>query len=452
VFSWLLYNTLCALPLALLALVARRALRAAPAVEHGLWLLVLVRLVLPPFGPLFDAATSSSTASNIVSSAEPGLGDVLVARVTRVLGPSWSSWGADVLLWAFLATLALVVLRELARARAVERCVRRAVPADRELERRVRAVAGDLGVSAPRIRVSAEASGPFLWSLRRPVLVLPEAPAAADAGAAPAPTVLAHEFAHLARRDHWTAWLELVVQGFHFWNPLFWLARRRLHLAAELAADQWVVRRFPAERRAFATALVDTAERAQLRAFVPRAVQAIGMDRRDFEERLVRILKGDARAKAPRVLAALVVSGALPSLPGLAAPTLAEFRAALPALPAGIDLDTWRRRLATAEASLAADPDDGAARMQRGMALLGLGRAAEALADFERQEQLGFRAPVALYNQACTLVRLGELDAALVCLLRASDAGMDVAAYVRADPDLAPLRAHPGFADLEAAR
>jgi beta-lactamase regulating signal transducer with metallopeptidase domain len=157
VFSWLLYNTLCALPLALLALVARRALRAAPAVEHGLWLLVLVRLVLPPFGPLFDAATSSSTASNIVSSAEPGLGDVLVARVTRVLGPSWSSWGADVLLWAFLATLALVVLRELARARAVERCVRRAVPAERELERRVRAVAGDLGVSAPRIRVSAEA-------------------------------------------------------------------------------------------------------------------------------------------------------------------------------------------------------------------------------------------------------------------------------------------------------
>jgi tetratricopeptide (TPR) repeat protein len=152
------------------------------------------------------------------------------------------------------------------------------------------------------------------------------------------------------------------------------------------------------------------------------------------------------------VLAAVVVLAALPSLPGVAAPTLSEFRAALPALPAGIDLDTWRTQLATAEASLAADPDDGAARMQRGMALLGLGRAAEALADFERQEQLGFRAPVALYNQACTLVRLGELDAALVCLLRASDAGMDVAAYVRADPDLAPLRAHPGFADLEAAR
>ena len=87
-------------------------------------------------------------------------------------------------------------------------------------------------VSTPGVRVSSEAQGPFLWSLRRPVLVLP-------AGPGPDRTVLAHELAHLTRRDHWTSWLELVVQAFHFWNPLFWLARRQLALGQH---SSWLAR------------------------------------------------------------------------------------------------------------------------------------------------------------------------------------------------------------------
>ena len=36
--------------------------------------------------------------------------------------------------------------------------------------------------------------------------------------------VLAHELAHLRRRDHWVRRLEMVAAVFHWWNPLFWLA------------------------------------------------------------------------------------------------------------------------------------------------------------------------------------------------------------------------------------
>lgn len=439
VFSWLAFNTLCALPLAVLALLARRLPRVTPAAEHVLWLLVLVRLVLPPLSFPQAAPASAPGAAAIVSSAPPGLGDELVAATTRLLGPNWSSWGAQVLLGAFLAMLLFVFGRELLRARAVERCVGRAARAEAELELHVRRVARGLGLGVPRVRTSDEVSGPFLWSLRRPVLVLPEA------RALPAPTVLAHELAHLCRRDHWTAWLELLVQAFHFWNPLFWIARRQLHRAAELACDGWVVERFPAERRAFAEALVDTAERASRGGFVPRAAQAIGMDGRDFEERLVRILHGRAGARSQRALFAAGFLCAGLTLPGWIAPSLSEFRRALPELPAGTDHEHWRTRLAAAEERLRADPDDGAATMQRGIALLGLGRAAESLAAFQRQEELGFRTDKALYNQACALVRLGELDAALVSLAHAADLGLDVAAYVAGDPDLAPLRGHPDF-------
>lgn len=172
-FTWLAFNTLCALPLVLLALLVRRLPRVTPAVEHALWLLVLVRLVLPPLSfssPSSAPSTSGASSSAIVSSAPPGLGDELVAGTTRLLGPNWSSWGAWVLLGAFLAALVFVITRELLRARAVEHCVRRSSLAGPELERHVRGVARHLGVPAPRVCLSTEASGPFLWSLRQPVL------------------------------------------------------------------------------------------------------------------------------------------------------------------------------------------------------------------------------------------------------------------------------------------
>lgn len=440
-FSWLAYNALCALPLAALALIARRWGRARPGIEHALWTLVLVRLILPPLA-FWAAAPGSSPASRIIPSGEPELLNELMAEVTRAFGSNWSTWALRGLVTGFLMLLAWVVARELLRARRVEHLVAGAAPAEPALERHVRVVAQNLGLAAPRVLVSPEVASPFLWSLRRPVLVLP---AAAEL---PPATVLAHELAHLARRDHWTAWLELIVQGFHFWNPLFWLARRGLHRAAELDCDRFAVARFPSERRLFATALVDTAERASRGVFVPRAVQAIGTDARDFEERLREILRGPAAA--PRLPAALAVPLALALLAtsALAVPSLTHFRAALPPLPADIDTEMWQDQLATAEAALAKNPDDGAALANRGLALLGLGRAEEALAAYQRQFELGWRPSVALYNQACCWLRLGERENALLCLEEAAELDPSTHAMAEIDPDLAELRAEPRFQAL----
>src|SRR5262245_49224837 len=156
-FSWLLYNTLCALPLALVALAAGRWRRTPPALEHLLWLFVLVRLALPPLSRA--EARLSTSAPAIVASGDPSWGNVLVARVTRAFGTNWSTWAERGLLVSFGAVLLWVLLRELRRARAVELCVRRANGARGALERHVHDVATRLGVGAPRVRISTEASG-----------------------------------------------------------------------------------------------------------------------------------------------------------------------------------------------------------------------------------------------------------------------------------------------------
>ena len=71
--------------------------------------------------------------------------------------------------------------------------------------------------------------------------------------------VLAHELAHLKRRDHWVRRLEAVVLGLYWWDPVAWWARRQLERAEEECCDAWVVWSLPSAAGAYAEALVATA-------------------------------------------------------------------------------------------------------------------------------------------------------------------------------------------------
>ena len=54
----------------------------------------------------------------------------------------------------------------------------------------------------------------------------------------------------------------------------------------------------------------------------------------------------------------------------------------------------------------------------------------------------------ALYNIACAYARLGDLEKGLEAVAGCLEAGYEEAATLRADPDLAPLRADPRFEGL----
>jgi len=114
--------------------------------------------------------------------------------------------------------------------------------------------------SAPDVRLVDAAIPPLAWAMfGRPLLLLPRA-LIGRLDADERLTLLAHELAHLRRRDHLTRWLEIVVLGLYWWQPVAWFARRQLHCAAEQCCDAWVVRRFPEHARAYAQALFKTVE------------------------------------------------------------------------------------------------------------------------------------------------------------------------------------------------
>ncbi len=132
--------------------------------------------------------------------------------------------------------------------------------------------------------------------------------------------VLAHELAHVMRRDHWVRRLETIVMGLYWWFPVASWSRRQLVRAEEECCDALVLGAQPASAAVYADGLVATAAFISgLRLPLPLGVTGAGRVR-PIKRRLNMLFeesKRDIRAGATR--RGLIVMGvlALPLLPAL---------------------------------------------------------------------------------------------------------------------------------------
>jgi beta-lactamase regulating signal transducer with metallopeptidase domain len=190
----------------------------------------------------------------------------------------------------------------------------RSRPAGRRWLEAEAAVRSALGLAVPvRIRVTRHPALLVTWGAINPVILLP-----ADANSWPAErvsVVLAHEMAHLARRDWLTQLAAEIVRAIHWFNPLFWLACARLRQESEHASDD-IVLDLGFGRTSYAAHLVDLARvfSAHGRTWLP----APSMARPSTLERRVRNMLNPQTNRGPlsltrRVGVALVLAAlALP--------------------------------------------------------------------------------------------------------------------------------------------
>lgn len=88
-------------------------------------------------------------------------------------------------------------------------------------------------------------------------------------------SLLVHELAHVRRRDHWVRWLELLVAAAYWWCPLVWWVRGRLRACEEACCDAWVVEML--SPRAYAGAILETVDfLAGAPALLPVAASGLG--------------------------------------------------------------------------------------------------------------------------------------------------------------------------------
>jgi beta-lactamase regulating signal transducer with metallopeptidase domain len=141
--------------------------------------------------------------------------------------------------------------------------------------------------------------------------------------------LLAHELAHLARRDHFLRWLEWGVRALFWWVVPVWWVGRRLREAQEASCDAVVQRLYPGGAHEYAVALLDALDFAAGAPVAPSVQSSAAPRMRRRLERLVRPGRPGFTGSAAAAVLTVVLVVVLPCTVGVRARETAG-RAATP--------------------------------------------------------------------------------------------------------------------------
>ena len=275
IFLKLLNLSISASWLVLVVLALRLVLKRAPKwVNVLLWGMVALRLMLPfsiesalslipsaetvsPEVVQFDPAPTITSGVEFIDNAvNPSLSESFAAAPLASVNPLyvWTYLAG----WVWLIGLAAMLLYALVSYLRLRRCVRASIPL-RE-----------------NIYVCDEVPSPFILGIVHPRIYLPSALDEAQRG-----SVLSHERAHLARRDHWWKPLGFALLAVYWFNPLLWLAYTLLCRDIELACDERVLRGMDAGQvKAYSSALLACSVPRRMIAACPLAFGEVGVGAR----------------------------------------------------------------------------------------------------------------------------------------------------------------------------
>ena len=236
VFLKLLNLSISASWLVLAVLVLRLISKRSPKwINVLLWGIVALRLVLPfsiesalslipsaetvsPAAVQFaPAPTITSGVSVIDNAVNPSLSEHFAAVPTASVNPLYV-W-TEIAGWVWLIGLGAMLLYALVSYLRLRRRVSVSLPVQ------------------DHIYLCDAISSPFILGVVKPHIYLPS-----GLDEVQRQNVLAHEQAHLARRDHWWKPLGFVLLAVYWFNPVLWLAYTLLCRDIELACDERVIR------------------------------------------------------------------------------------------------------------------------------------------------------------------------------------------------------------------
>ena len=275
IFLKLLNLSISASWLVLVVLALRLMLKRAPKwVNVLLWGMVALRLMVPfsiesalslipsaetvsPEVVQFDPAPTITSGVTIIDNAvNPSLSESFAAAPLASVNPLyvWTYLAG----WVWLIGLAAMLLYALVSYLRL----RRRVSASIRLWE--------------NIYVCDEVPSPFILGIVRPRIYLPSALDEAQRG-----SVLSHERAHLARRDHWWKPLGFALLAVYWFNPLLWLAYTLLCRDIELACDERVLRGMDAGQvKDYSSALLACSVPRRMLAACPLAFGEVGVGAR----------------------------------------------------------------------------------------------------------------------------------------------------------------------------
>ena len=231
-----------------LALIVQRRVEH-PAFIHRFWLLVLVALLLPAVvaipvlpgsavaaavgvdGVVLPPDPTAQGPANPVTSALVEPGPPVAARITD------DAKAGLVIMW-LLGTALLLGWTLFRVLRFRHWLLRTSQPAPQELRDEVSAIGRRLGlVRTPALHTTSARVSPMVcWAGGRVRIVVPSF-LLRSLDRHELRAMLAHELAHVRRRDHLVRWIEWLACSAFWWNPVAWWARREVRAAEEASCD-----------------------------------------------------------------------------------------------------------------------------------------------------------------------------------------------------------------------
>lgn len=350
-----LHNAAVMAILAILVWSATRIWKSAPAARL-LWLLVLVKLIAPPVY-YFDVSQWTAFTAGAAKPAEAphsidlqrSVRTVHVGRAQpesrspspseplppqeavqfstahdvvpgqpaeppqpRLTAPSWGMLRLA-MVWTWLVVAVLFATVAGIRIVRFRRMLSSLLPAARRLQLAADDLAKRMGLKeAAEVLQAESAVAPFVWCFGpRPAIVVSRKLLEA-LDERQLEMVLAHELAHLRRRDHWVRVAESAVSILYWWNPVVSWVRRHLRAAEEECCDAWVAWLFPDENRLYAESLLKSAEAVWCPSLV---LSSPFLNPHTLKARVELVLSNRSQRRATRLAVACMGLFAVATLP-----------------------------------------------------------------------------------------------------------------------------------------
>ncbi len=360
----------------------RRRLRAS--IRYALWLVVLVKLCLPPTLALPTSpawwmhktpppiATKPKLHFTVTYDNTP-LPEIPQTPLPAFVPPKPAMTNAAWLSVAAVAVSVALFAWLLVRWWQITGQIRHAAASGR-LNTIAAAAQNIVGfkMNVP-VKLAANSISPAVCGFFHPAILIPQS-VAENFADEQLLTVLVHELIHLRRRDVWVNFLQTLLQVVYWWHPLVWMANARIRRVREEAVDDAVMLALRDEADTYAPTLLEVAKLALNRPLATLGLVGIMESRGALRQRIERLVDFRAPRHAGLTLVSILgilafTAVAVPMGEGPVLPEKVSTPAIVPAspLPKPASINTnlpevlITTRFYQAAAALKSDQDKGTA-------------------------------------------------------------------------------------------
>jgi beta-lactamase regulating signal transducer with metallopeptidase domain len=287
--------------------------RASAHWRYLLWLVVLVKCLVPPVMPIAlpgvaktmaqilskrnaaiqEARSAGMATQSSAKASEPTVSMQTLSSEASLARPSiwarldWRLW----LVTAWAAGGLSYLMTALVKAWRIQLALKRARTwPDMELECEFLEMAKSVGIDhRPKLCLIRGLGQPFVWGIFRGSIYLPDA-FGRQGTSRERMLVMGHELAHVLRWDALINFVQVIVQAVFFFHPLVWWMNKMIRHEREKCCDEMAVASLKVDSREYGSAIVE-----RLAAFYepacPSSSLAISGHAKDLEDRVKSLLQ-----------------------------------------------------------------------------------------------------------------------------------------------------------------